>query len=169
VEYQLNMVAAEIMNRGLREEFVRTRRKVVLVPGCMRGPRASKCKARVNGIDITCAACDRTCPVNQLTRLMKSREAAVFMVLHATGFSHWLERWQREPDCGVTAVACLLNILSGGYEMRARGIASQCVLLDYPGCQKHWHPEGIATAVNPGQLVRIVAASILRPVGIDTA
>ncbi|HEY2120951.1 MAG TPA: DUF116 domain-containing protein [Candidatus Acidoferrum sp.] len=159
VEYQLNMVAAEIMNRGLRQEFAHTPRKVVLVPGCMRGARASTCKARVQDMDIKCAACDPTCPVNHLTRRMRSQGVSVFMVLHSTGFSHWLQRWQREPDCGVTAVACLLNILSGGYEMRARGIASQCVLLDYPGCQKHWHPEGIATAVNQERLGQIVAAT----------
>ena len=81
------------------------------------------------------------------------------MVLHSTGFSRWLQRWQREQGYGVTAVACLLNILPGGYEMRARGIASQCVPLDFPGCQKHWDREGIATAVNEARLVRILAAS----------
>ena len=36
----------------------------------------------------------------------------------------------------------------GGFDMRARGIASQCVLLDYPGCKKHWDREGIPTGVN---------------------
>jgi uncharacterized protein len=83
----------------------------------------------------------------------------VFIVPHSTGFSRWLERWQREADCAVTAVACLLNIVPGGFEMRARGIASQCVALDYPGCKEHWHPEGIPTAVNEDRLVQIVAAS----------
>jgi len=159
VEYHLNMVGAEIMNRGLRGDFVRTRRKVVLVPGCMRGARASKCKARVADTDITCAACDPTCPVNHLTRRMRRAGTRVFLVPHTTGFSRWLERWQREPEYGVTAVACLLNILPGGYEMRARGIASQCVLLDYPGCKKHWNSEGITTAVNEERLARIVAAA----------
>ncbi len=159
VEYHLNMVAAEIMNRGLRDDFVRTRRRVVLVPGCMRGARASKCKARVKDTDIRCAACDPTCDINHITRRMRAQGVDVFIVPHSTGFSRWLERWQREPDCGVTAVACLLNIVPGGLEMRARGIASQCVVLDYPGCQKHWHREGIATALNENLLVRIVAAS----------
>jgi hypothetical protein len=65
-------------------------------------------------------------------------------------------RWQREPDTGVTAAACLLNILPGGYEMRARGIASQCVPLDYPGCQKHWRREEIATSFNHDQLAQLV-------------
>jgi len=159
VEYHLNMVAAGVMNRGLRQDFAQTARRVVLIPGCMRGERTRTCRARVKDTDITCAACDRTCPVNHINRRMRSQGVEVFLVPHATGFSRWLQRWQQEPDCGVTAVACLLNILPGGYEMRARGVASQCVPLDYPGCKKHWHREGIATALNEERLVRTVAGS----------
>ena len=63
-------------------------------------------------------------------------------------------------DRGVTALACILNILPGGYEMRARGIASQCVPLDYPGCRKHWDRAGISTGVNEERLVQIVASPL---------
>ena len=157
VEYHLSMVAAEIMNRGLRSDFERTSRRVVLVPACMRGKPAGACRARVSGTDIKCTACDPACAVNRMTRRMRGLGATVYLVPHSTGFSRWLERWQREPEYGVTAVACLLNILPGGYEMRARGIASQCVPLDYPGCEKHWRPKRIATCLNEEQLVQIVA------------
>ena len=160
VEYHLNMVAAEIMNRGLRNGFAMSPRRVVLVPGCMRGGQAGKCEARVNDTDMRCAACDPTCNVNRITRRMRQHGIDVFIVPHSTGFSRWLRRWQREPDCGVTAVACLLNIVPGGLEMRARRIASQCVVLDHPGCKRHWDRKGIATAVNEDRLVRIATASL---------
>ncbi|MGB7731547.1 MAG: DUF116 domain-containing protein [Candidatus Acidiferrum sp.] len=159
VEYHLNMVAVEILNRGLREDFARKSRRVVLVPGCMRGARADKCLAHVKHTDITCAGCDPTCNVNRITQRMRREGVEVFVVPHATGFSSWLKRWQREPDCGVTAVACLLNILPGGFEMRSRGISSQCVVLDYPGCQKHWHREGIATALHENRLAEVAVAT----------
>jgi hypothetical protein len=89
---------------------------------------------------------------------MRGLGAKVYLVPHSTGFSRWLERWQREPDTGIVAVACLLNILPGGYEMRARRIPSQCVPLDYPGCRKHWRRKAIATSLNEEQLVQIVAS-----------
>jgi len=158
-EYHLCMVAAEVMNRGLRAEFERTPLQVVLVPTCLRGAHADTCRAVFSGVDISCAACDPDCTVNRITQQMRDLGAMVYLVPHATGFSRWLERWQRTPEYGVTAVACLLNILPGGYEMRARGIASQCVPLDYPGCQKHWRSQGISTSLNEDQLVRIVTGS----------
>lgn len=157
VEYHLAMVAAEVMNRGLRPRFDATRNRVLLVPSCMRGVRASRCRAHVHGVDITCTACDPECAVHRLTRRMREQGAQVYLVPHATGFSRWLHRWEHTSDTGVTAVACLLNILPGGYEMRARDIPSQCVPLDYPGCRKHWSSKGIPTAVNEDRLVQIVS------------
>jgi hypothetical protein len=158
VEYHLCMVAVEIMNRGLRDDFTHTARKVVLMPACMRGAYASLCQSRTSGVDIQCAACSPDCTVNRMTRRMRSLGAKVYLVPHSTGFSRWLDRWQREPDTGVVAVACLLNILPGGYEMRARQIPSQCVPLDFPGCHKHWRSKAIATSLNEERLVQIVAS-----------
>jgi len=157
VEYHLGMVATEIMNRGLRVEFDRTPARTVLVPACMRGERAARCRARLSGVDMTCSACDPGCTVNRITRRMRSAGAQVYLVPHSTGFSKWLERWQHAPQVGVVAVACMLNILPGGYEMRERSIASQCVPLDYPGCGKHWRRNAIATSVNEDRLVQITA------------
>jgi len=157
-EYHLNMVAAEVMNHGLREDFERTRQRVVLVPTCMRNRPGSRCRARVNGLDITCAGCDPECAVNRITKRMRANGVAVYMVPHASGFSRVLSRWE-ESGVGVAAVACLLNILPGGYEMRERHIASQCVPLDFPGCRKHWDERGFPTAVNEERLVQIAAGT----------
>jgi len=159
VEYHLSMVATEIMNRGLREQFECTPQRVVLVPACMRGAKAGSCRARTSGSDIACTACDPACAVNRITRRMRRQGAKVYLIPHSTGFSRWLERWQRAPEAGVVAVACMLNILPGGFEMRARGIASQCVPLDYPGCRKHWSRKGIPTSLNEDRLVQIVAGT----------
>jgi hypothetical protein len=159
VEYHLGMVAAEVMNDGLREDFLGKSRKVLLVPTCMRGAKKDRCMAVAHGLDLKCAGCDPACAINRITRRMRSEGVEVYMVPHATGFSRWLERWQHDPDVGVAAVACMLNILPGGYEMRARRIASQCVPLDYPGCQKHWTSGGVPTGVNEEQLVHIVTGS----------
>ena len=158
VEYHLAMVGAEIMNRGMQGQFQRTSRRVVLVPVCMQGEHAKECHARVIGFDRICIGCNSECNVNRVTRRMRALGATVYLVPHSSGFSQWLARWQGKTDVGVTAVACLANILSGGFEMRTRRIASQCVILDHPGCQKHWSPEGIPTDLNDERLVQIVSS-----------
>jgi hypothetical protein len=155
VEYHLGMVAADIMNHGFQAEFARTQRRAVLLPTCMRGARAATCRAVTRGVDITCAGCDPNCAIHRITRRMARENVQVYIVPHAGSFSRWLERWQREPGVGVVAVACLANILAGGYEMRARNIASQCVVLDFPGCEKHWRTASIPTKVNESRLVQI--------------
>jgi len=156
LEYHLNMVASEIMNWGLREGFLGTPRRAVLVPGCMRRLPEKRCRARREGTDISCAGCDPACHVNRVRRLGEEHGFEVFLVPHSTSFSRWLKRWQGTTEYGVVAVACALNIAVGGYEMRDLEIPSQCVLLDCPGCKKHWHPQGISTDLNDGQLLRVL-------------
>jgi len=157
VEYHLNMVAAEIINRGLRDDYARTQQRILLLPTCMRGWRSRDCKAHIDGVDVTCASCDPDCAVNHITREMRTHGIAVYIVPHSGGFSRWLARWQH-TGVGITAVACVLNILPGGFEMRERGIAAQCLPLDFPGCRKHWHPKGFPTAVNETRLIQIATA-----------
>lgn len=158
VEYHLAMVAAELMNRGLRSRFEQMRNRVVLLPTCMRSHGAGMCRARDLGGDLVCSGCDPLCTVNCITERMHKLGAEVYMVPHSTGFSRWLTRWQREPDTGVIAIACLMNILPGGYEIRARRIAAQCVPLDYPGCAKHWRRQGLPTGIHEERLVELVTA-----------
>ena len=161
VEYHLGMVAAEIMNHGLLDDFETKPRRAVLVPTCMRGAKAADCRAHISGLDMVCTACDPDCAVNQVTCRMRSLGARVYLISHSTGFSRWLKRWEGIPDFGVVAVACMLNMLPGGYEMRARGIASQCVPLDYPGCRKHWSQRGIPTRLNQDRLAELVQIKAL--------
>ena len=155
-EYHLNMVAAELMNRGLRERFSRTSQRVVLVPGCLRWRSSSECEAVAHGLDIVCSGCEPRCQVSQLRQLGRREGFRVRIVPHSSTFSRWLERYQSERDTGLVPVACPLHLIAGGYEVRRLGLSAQCVLLDYCGCQKHWHPDGIPTATNTRQTVALV-------------
>ncbi len=40
--------------------------------------------------------------------------------------------------------------------MRELNIPSQCVPLDFCGCKKHWHNEGIPTKLNLSRLLQII-------------
>jgi hypothetical protein len=161
VEYHLNMVGAELMNKAFRSAFLRTKQKVVLVPVCMCEKTGSGCKAIKNGMDLQCTRCSRHCEVNKLMKKGMAEGFQVAIIPHSSDFTKCLEQWQDNPEIGVVGVACVLNLLTGGYETKNLGIASQCVFLDYCGCQNHWDMTGVPTKCNLKQLSRL-----LTPTGI---
>jgi hypothetical protein len=53
---------------------------------------------------------------------------------------------------GIVGIACVSNLVSGGWKAKGLGLQPQCVLLDHCGCRKHWHEEGISTDNNMRRL-----------------
>jgi hypothetical protein len=158
LEYHLSMLSSELTNRGLRASFQATARRVVLLPACMRGPGEGDCRAQRRGEDLLCGVCSGTCAIGRVTRLGRRVGFETRIIPHSSGFTRSLLQYQGCSDRGVVAVACALNIVPGGYEMRELRIPSQCVLLDYCGCRRHWHPTGIPTDLSDERLLATVAA-----------
>ncbi len=157
VEYHLNMVGAGIMNRIYRDGFVKTTEKVVLIPACMRRLPADECRGRTDEGGFHCTACTPECSVLKLMRLGREYGFAVHVLSHESSLSK-----DRQPpeylnsNTGVIGVACVLNLISGGWLLDSLGISAQCVLLDYCGCKNHWSREGIPTEINVEQLKRVL-------------
>lgn len=157
--YHLNMVGAEVMNRAFRSGYEARPDKIVLVPGCMRSRPDSECRARREGLDISCTRCHPGCEVAGLDRLGEEHGFRVFVVPHASSFTAWLEHWRGRPGTSLLAVACPLHLLPGGYEMRALDHQAQCLMLRYSGCSRHWDPAGTPTRIDRGQLLELVGAA----------
>ncbi len=153
VEYHLNMFAAEVLNRQFKEEFDKTSHKVVLLPTCMRR-NSSNCKAKNNNGKITCQHCSKNCNIHNIVTSLAAHNVQTFLIPHSSNFSKFLKQWENNKDIGLIGVACVLNLLTGGYEMKGFNIAAQCVFLNYSGCQKHWHPSGISTQIDIQQLYK---------------
>lgn len=158
VEYHMNMVGTEIMNRAFREGFLKTRQKVVLVPPCMRAKSASECEAVDTPYGARCAACTPGCRVHQLTKLGEKRGFDVFILPHELNvFSGGKVRPKENGAVGVIGVSCPLTNVTGGWETRDLGVPAQGLLLDYCGCPWHWAlDDGIVTDINFKQLLRVM-------------
>lgn len=155
VLYHLNLLGAQVMNRGFEQGYAARSRKVVLLPGCMRAPEKD-CRARQDGLDIRCTHCSSRCQISAITQLGDTHGFEVYVVPHASSFTAWLEHWRGDGSTALVAAACPLHLLAGGYEMRELGIDAQCVFLDYSGCRRHWDPQGTPTRVEPSRLLRVV-------------
>ncbi|MDF1550419.1 MAG: DUF116 domain-containing protein, partial [Bacteroidales bacterium] len=137
-------------------DYQKTKNKVLLVPGCMRINNGKVCKAKQDGFDITCTSCNKNCKIYELTNLGNKNKFSVNIVPHSSSFTKWLKKWENNDQTGLIAVACLLNLVPGGYEMRELNIPAQCLLLDFCGCKKHWHKNGIATEINEDRLLKML-------------
>lgn len=144
-EYHLNMTGAAIMNRSLRKKFDETKEKILLLPTCMC--EYENCNAIKINNDLICTHCNPGCHVSMITQKMKQNSVKTILIKHSSSFSKWLKPWSGQSKTGLIGVACVLNLLTGGFEMKRLGIPSQCIFLDFPGCKKHWKT-GIPTRLD---------------------
>lgn len=160
VEYHLNMLGAELMNRAFRRAFQETARKVVLLPGCMRIAGGKYCQAVSGFLGDRCTSCSPRCNVFRLVQLGNEIGYDVYIVHHESAIlSKGTVTQVQEEQIGIVGVACLLNLISGGWKLKEHDIPAQCVLLDYCGCKQHWHKKGIATKLDENQLRLIIENS----------
>jgi hypothetical protein len=164
IEYHLNMVGTEILNRAFREAFLGTARKLVLLPPCMKAQPDDKCQARPTPFGARCAGCTPGCRVLQLTGLGKELGFEIFILPDELSvFSGGAVQPVDDGAVGVVGVSCVLTNPTGGWETKDLGLPAQGVLLDYCGCRYHWHKEGIPTDINTGQLLRVLGLDKSKP------
>jgi len=157
VEYHLNMVGTEMLNRSLRSDFMDTSTKIVIVPPCMKAKSDDDCLATSTPYGERCANCTPSCRVNQLTRLGEKHGFQVFMIPdELKTFSGGGRDPSGKHSIGLVGVSCPLTNAAGGLEMQRLGVPAQGLLLDYCGCSYHWHEDGIPTDINFGQLLRLL-------------
>ena len=153
LEYHLGMLGTEILSRAYRQRFLAAKRKIVIVPPCMRAQPEEKCKAIQTPFGAKCQACTPSCRVHQITKLGEKRGFEVYMIpdeLRVFGSG------AGDGSLGVVGVACALTNWGGGWDADSMGVPAQGLLLDHVGCKYHWDRKGILTDINLPQLVKIL-------------
>ena len=155
VEYHMNMVGTEILNRAFRQEFLQTKQKLVLLPPCMKARQDGRCEAIETPMGERCGACEPGCRVHQVTQLGKKQGFTVLIIPHELNvFSNGNMTLKQDESLGIVGVSCPLTNVTGGWETKRLGVPAQGVLLDYCGCSWHWHlTGGISTDINFKQLL----------------
>ena len=157
VEYHLNMVGAEIMNKSYRELFIKSKEKRLLLPSCMRAKNENYCKAIKTEEGYICAHCTKSCNINRYDKLGKDYNFKVYIIHHESDIT--IEKKFQYGDIGIIGVACVLNLISGGLKAKSLGFVPQCVFLDYCGCKYHWHESGIMTDINKDKLLNTLGVN----------
>ncbi|MBN1924455.1 MAG: DUF116 domain-containing protein [Prolixibacteraceae bacterium] len=150
VEYHLNMVGGEILNKELRPAFLETKRKVLLLPTCMVSNASCKAEAFNNGM--VCQKCSSSCKVSEIASEMQKLGVETILFRHTSDFTKWLKPWKNQADTGLIGTGCVMNLLSGGYALKHLNIPAQCIYLDYSGCSRHWCKKSVPTNINISRL-----------------
>ena len=145
VQYYFNMVSSQIMNEVYSEQFLQCKDKKIFAPGCMRQVK-SKCKAVEGEYGLRCKRCSANCNINKLNNLMENRYIDVCIIPHETIINKIDVKDKNKIE--IIGIACIPNLMSGGWKALRLGFIPQCVLLDYSGCSKHWLDKEKMTEIN---------------------
>ncbi|HEY9122803.1 MAG TPA: DUF116 domain-containing protein [Bacteroidales bacterium] len=156
-EYLMNLVGAEVLNKSLKKSFSQASKRVILLPTCMCKPDNGQCKAIFAEIEGKCTSCSRNCIVNTIKNQVEDKNTTVALITHSSSFSRVLQKYENQTGVGLVGIACILNLLTGGYELKRLNIPAQCVFLNYSGCKKHWTKDGVPTTLYIEQLKQILA------------
>jgi len=159
VEYHLNMVGAELLNRAWRADFETRARHFVVMPGCARARTDGACRAERGPVELSCTHCRVGCSVSLGTKCAEAHGARAFAVTHGSSFSRFLESpMLAGGDAGIVGIACAPGLLGAGWRARAHGLGAQCILLDASGCL-HWLDRHRSTTFALEELKRLLTSS----------
>lgn len=148
LEYHLNMLGAEIMNRIFKEEYDKRPRKAIILPGCMNS-NSRNCKAKEDRLGHVCTFCNPKCNVFKIAKQYPDVET--YIVSHeSTAFKG--ARKEDTEELGILGITCVLNLISGGWKSANLSIPPQCVLLEHVACKSHWLDEDIYGEIDMDEL-----------------
>lgn len=149
IQYYFNMVSAEIMNDVYKEKFLKCKEKLVFLPACMRQISTS-CKGIIENMGYKCIKCSKVCNVSKLTALEKECKFKVYTIPHESLLFNIYD--EENNQVGIIGIACVLNLISGGWKALRLGFNPQCITLDYCGCSNHWMNKPLMTNINYNRL-----------------
>ena len=148
LEYHLNMLGAEIMNRIFRKDFEKRPRKAIILPGCMNA-NSKKCRAKEDRLGQVCTFCNPKCNVYKIAKEYGDYE--VYIVSHeSTAFKGAGK--EDVDELGIVGITCVLNLISGGWKSSNLSIPPQCVLLEHVACKSHWLEDDIYGEISDDEL-----------------
>lgn len=152
-EYILNLLAANWLNEINDEKFQAFETKKIMVPGCMRPENGKNCKAQGDGAYLKCTGCNQFCNIYNLLNEASEKNFEVRIALHQSSFK--AETGQLK-DSGIVGVACAGCLISGGLMLQSKDIFAKCLILNKPGCNKHWANTGEPTNISYSQLNKVL-------------
>ena len=153
--YHLRMLHIEVINRIMRNGFLKAKNKVVILPHCLRDFRAENCQYEPGDVDYVCLGCTDECLVKITgTSLSPHPGYHLYISVERDLEKVFETALQRYENAALLGVACLPELYQGMSLSRRMGIPAQGVLLNYNLCRR-WMGTAHPTSFNLKQLMKV--------------
>jgi hypothetical protein len=128
-----DFIDLQAVNLIERKKFLKSKKRVLLLPHCSRKYMDNRCKAFFDASipSYTCAHCSEDCLVNKADRLAKKKGYDVYVV---PGGSCILKILKETPYEGVIGVACGEEVKMGVDALESMNVGVQVIPLIKNGC-----------------------------------
>lgn len=128
-----DLIDTYVSNLSSREEFQKTKKRVLFLPHCARKYMDSRCKAKFDPeySSYICAGCSKDCLINKATKLGKEKGYDVYVLPGGSCIKKILAKKKYE---GIVGVACTEEIKLARKILSGKGFAIQGVPLIKNGC-----------------------------------
>ena len=128
-----DLVKMQTMNLVQKQDFLRTKKRALLLPHCCRKYMDSNCQAvfEPSLTSYVCAHCSPDCFVNKAEHVAKEKGYDVYILSGGSCMPNILKRKKYE---GVVGVACGPEVMMSGEKLSSMGLAWQSVPLLKNGC-----------------------------------
>jgi hypothetical protein len=128
-----DLLKMQTLNLIQKEEFMKTKKRALLLPHCCRKYMDSRCKAVFdsNMNSYVCAHCSPDCFVNKAEAIAKEKGYDVYVLSGGSCVPNILK--QKKYD-GIVGVACGPEVMMSGEKLSGLGLVWQSVPLTKNGC-----------------------------------
>ncbi|WP_225369851.1 DUF116 domain-containing protein [Methanobrevibacter arboriphilus] len=109
-----------------------------------------ECNAVEDKLGLRCIACNNNCNIGEITKNLNSNcnhednncndKIPVYIVSHSSSILSNLTN-NDKINVSIIGVACINNLIEGGWKISSYGIPPQCVILDYVAVKNIGHPK----------------------------
>ncbi|MFH1700834.1 MAG: DUF116 domain-containing protein [Candidatus Zixiibacteriota bacterium] len=154
-EYIRNILAVSILTHLGRTEFLKTEKRIIVLPDCLKNYSDWECGKETDGNISWCAKCHPECIVYEIEDWLADTNTTILLEPEELD-KYFAELKNEDGNTGVVGVACALTLLSGFHSTLKYKFPTQGVFLNYSSCAHHWIKGGINTAFSIKRLAWIL-------------
>jgi hypothetical protein len=157
-QYHLYMLEIELTNRLFASEFIKTERKIALMPYCLQD-FSVKCKSEKKGFDYQCRHCSLKCFQNFASAILKTYNIEPYIWMGGDMKQLAKYTFRQRSTFGVLGIACVPELTFGMRNCRKINIPVVGIPLNANRCVR-WFGEFLPNSVDLVELERLVASGM---------